>query len=57
MKRLLVTAVLALSAPSVHAGPVKTPAEPDRIAFEFVDGTYRAGGKDSNDVFDMRRVK
>lgn len=61
-----------------------TPADPARIAFEFVDGTnleaypgrmqrlviltpgpdqqiqewtYRAGGKDSTDLFDMKRVK
>ncbi len=61
-----------------------TPADPGRIAFEFIDGTnlaaypgrmqrlvlltpgpdrhvqewtYRAGGKDSTDVFDMNRVK
>jgi hypothetical protein len=34
MNRLLVAAVLALSSPSVHADPVKTPAEPPSPAFE-----------------------
>jgi hypothetical protein len=54
MKRLLVAAILALSSPSVHADPVRTPAEPPSPAQER---TYREAGKDSTDVFDMKRVK
>jgi hypothetical protein len=63
MIKWLAAALVVVASPCVHAEPTKSPAEPpgpafERVKYEMVTLIHRDdGGKDSADLFDMKRVK